>query len=83
MYICHWKDSDVVTMTSNYLTHESDTKTKRFCHTQKKKKYVSQRNLIKMYNEGMGDVDLLERLLGTYRPLFRSKKWYWIFLAMF
>lgn len=30
-----------------------------------------------MYNEGMGGVDLLDRLLGSYRPLFRSKKWYW------
>ena len=25
----------------------------------------------------MGGVDLLDRLLGSYRPKFRSKKWYW------
>ncbi|KFM75498.1 PiggyBac transposable element-derived protein 3, partial [Stegodyphus mimosarum] len=43
----------------------------------KKKIDIPQPYLIKMYNEGMGGVDLLDRLLGSYRPTFRSKKWYW------
>ena len=77
VYICRWKDSAVVTIASNYLTHEPVCKTKRFCRAQKKKTDVSQPHLIKMYNEGMGGVDLLDRLLGSYRPMFRSKKWYW------
>ncbi|GFS85105.1 piggyBac transposable element-derived protein 2 [Trichonephila clavipes] len=74
VYICSWKDSAVVTIASNYITHEPVTQTKIFCNAQKKKIDLRQPNLIKMYNEGMGGVDLLDRLLGTYRPLFRNKK---------
>jgi hypothetical protein len=29
----------------------------------------------------MGGVDLLDRLLGSYRPQLRSKKWYWNLFA--
>jgi len=38
---------------------------------------ISQPYLNKQYNEGMGGIDLLGRLLGTYRPQFRNKKWWW------
>jgi DNA excision repair protein ERCC-6 len=77
VYMCRWKDSAVVTIASNYSSHEPVSKAKRFCRVQKKKTDIPQPHLIKMYNEGMGGVDLLDRLLGTYRPHFRSKKWYW------
>jgi DNA excision repair protein ERCC-6 len=33
--------------------------------------------LISKYNAGMGGVDLLDRLLGQYRPSIRGKKWWW------
>ncbi|GFQ89336.1 piggyBac transposable element-derived protein 2 [Trichonephila clavata] len=36
VYICRWKDSAVVTVASNYVTHEPVTQTKRFCRAQKK-----------------------------------------------
>ncbi|GFX36092.1 piggyBac transposable element-derived protein 2 [Trichonephila clavipes] len=77
VYICHWKDSAVVTIASSYVTHEPVAQTKRFCSAQKKKIDIRQPNLIKVYNEGMRGVDLLHRLLGTYRSLFRNKNWYW------
>ncbi|GFQ72952.1 piggyBac transposable element-derived protein 3 [Trichonephila clavata] len=34
-----------------------------------------------MCNERIGDIDLLDRLLRTYQPLFRNKKWYWNLLS--
>ncbi|GFQ80982.1 piggyBac transposable element-derived protein 2 [Trichonephila clavata] len=37
VYICRWKDSAVVTISSNYVTHEPVTQTKRFCRAQKRK----------------------------------------------
>ena len=33
--------------------------------------------VISEYNKGMGVVDLLDMLLGSYRPNLRSKKWWW------
>ena len=38
---------------------------------------VTQTNLIKEYNIGMGGADVLDCLLGLYRPTIRDKKWYW------
>ena len=38
---------------------------------------VTQPKLIKQYNLGMGGADVMDRLLGTYRPMIRGKKWYW------
>ena len=40
---------------------------------------VTQPKLIKQYNLEMGGVDVMDRLLGTYRPMIRGKKWYWPF----
>ncbi|KFM71330.1 PiggyBac transposable element-derived protein 2, partial [Stegodyphus mimosarum] len=77
VYICRWKDSAVVSIASNYSAHEPVSKAKIFCRAKKKKIDIPQPYLIKMYNEGMGGVDLLDRLLASYRPMFRSKKWYW------
>ena len=30
-----------------------------------------------LYNTGMGRQDLMDRLLGSYRPKIRGKKWWW------
>ena len=33
--------------------------------------------MIKLYNEAMGGVDLIDAAVATYRPVVRGKKWYW------
>ena len=33
--------------------------------------------MIRKYNEGMGGVDVLDRMLVSYRSCLRSKKWWW------
>ena len=38
---------------------------------------VTQPHLIHLYNKGMGGVDLMDRLLSSYRPMIRGTKWYW------
>ena len=38
---------------------------------------VQQPHLIHAYNQGMGGVDLTDRMLASYRPSIRGKKWYW------
>ncbi|KAJ8882210.1 hypothetical protein PR048_018698 [Dryococelus australis] len=42
-----------------------------------KKVNIPEPNLIRKYNLGVGGVDVLDRLLGSYRPQLRSKKWRW------
>ena len=37
---------------------------------------VSQPNVIKADNEGMGRVDMMNRLLESYRPATAMKKWW-------
>ena len=37
-------------------------------------------NLIKKYNQGMGEVDVMDRLLGSCRPIISGKKWYWLLI---
>ena len=37
---------------------------------------ITQPHLIKQYNNG-GGVDVMDRLLGSYRLMMRGKKWYW------
>lgn len=70
------KDTVIVNIASNYFRYEPTCKTKRFCQVQKKKLDVPPPHLIKMYNEVMGGVNLLDKLLVPYRFMFRSKKWY-------
>ena len=76
VFICKWNDNSIVNIGSNFYTHEPVNKTKRWVKG-KGKVDVTQPHLIKLYNEGMGGVDLMDRLCGSYRPMIRSKKWWW------
>jgi DNA excision repair protein ERCC-6 len=75
VFIVKWNDSAVVHVASNHLTHEPLGSAKR--RVKLKTVNVPQPFLVKRYNEGMGGVDLMDRLLGAYRPSIRGKKWWW------
>lgn len=77
VYICSWNDNAVVTVASNCYTHEPIGSVKRYSCAKKGNIEVPRPNLIKKYNEGMGGVDVLDKLLSSYRPQLRSKKWWW------
>ncbi|KAL3244290.1 hypothetical protein MRX96_018912 [Rhipicephalus microplus] len=70
-------DNAVVTVSSNHLSREPVGSAKRFSRRSNKKVDIPQPYLIKKYNEGMGGVDVMDRLLGSYRPRLRRKKWWW------
>ena len=76
VYITKWNDNSVVNVASNCLTHEPVRQVRRRVKNQPNQE-VSQPNLIRDYNQGMGGVDLMDRLLASYRPTIRGKKWYW------
>ena len=39
--------------------------------------HITQPQLIKQYNNGMGGIDVMNQLLGSYCPIIHAKKWYW------
>jgi hypothetical protein len=75
VFVVKWYDSSVVHVASNYATHEPLQSTKR--RVKRATVNVQQPFLIKSYNQGMGGVDVLDKLLGSYRPTIQGKKWWW------
>ena len=71
-----WNDNCPVTVASNYYDVYSIQKVERRVKNEQKKT-VDQPFLIKMYNKGMGGVDVCNRLLSSYRPRLRSRKSWW------
>jgi len=76
VYVTKWNDNAIVGVASNCLTHEPiQTATRRVKGASNTT--VQQPYLIRQYNEFMGGVDLFDRLLSSYRPMMRGKKWWW------
>jgi hypothetical protein len=50
---------------------------KRYFFNNKKGIHVPEPSIIRSYNKGMSGVDVLDRLLSSYRPQLRCKKWWW------
>jgi hypothetical protein len=72
LFITSWNDNSVCQVISN--CHQIDP----IRNTQRWKKgkgqiYVEQPHVIKAYNEGMGGVDAMDRLLESYRPSVNMK----------
>lgn len=76
VFICKWHDNSIVNIASNYFTHEPVRKAMWRVRGQGKIE-VTQPNMIHLYNDGLGGIDLMDRLLGSYRPMIRAKKWWW------
>ncbi|KAJ4435821.1 hypothetical protein ANN_18440 [Periplaneta americana] len=78
IYMCRWNDNSVVTLASNYQTHLPLGTTKRYSRQSKKRIDVPEPHKVRRYNKGMGGgVDVFDRLLSSYRPQLRGKKWWW------
>ena len=71
-----WNDNRPVTVASNYYGVYPIQKVERKVKNVQKKT-VDQPFLIKMYNKEMGGVDVCDRLLSSYRPRLRFRKWWW------
>jgi len=76
VYIAKWYDNAVVNVASNCYTHEPVHLVTRRVKGNSQVS-VTQPRLVQRYNEGMGGVDLMDRLLAAYRPTIRGKKWWW------
>ena len=70
-----WSGNSIATIGSNCMCHEPVGKMKR--RVKGGRKEVGIPVVVSEYNSGMGGVDLLDRLCGSYRPTIYSKKRWW------
>ncbi|KRY27152.1 putative piggyBac transposable element-derived protein 3 [Trichinella spiralis] len=75
MYVRRWNDNTAVTISSNYYTHFPVGTIKRFSRTVKKHVDVAEPNIIRQYNQFMGGVHVMDKMLPSYGP--KIKKWWW------
>ena len=72
-----WIDNNVVT-TISYFDHTFPVKhVQRHIKGQPSKTQVNQPRMIANYRAGVGGLDLMDHLLGFYRPQIKGKKWWW------
>ena len=62
VYFCNWNDNSIVNIGSNFLSHLPIEKMKRLVKSEPDAR-ITQPQLIKQYNNGMGRVDVMNRLL--------------------
>ena len=77
IFAVKWNDNAVVTLDSNFQSHEPLLTAKRYSRIQKKVVTVTQPNLISSYNAHMGGVDMLDNFVAKYRIAVKGKKWWW------
>ena len=68
-----WHDNSCVTVASNFDTVQPMGKAKRWSSAKKCLVDLQQPAVITSYNRHMGGVDILDRFMSNYRPIFRSK----------
>ena len=69
-------DNSTVCIASNCLSHEPTHVVRRYVKPNPNLSVV-QPHIIHQYNIGMGGVDVMDRLMSSYRPMLRGKKWWW------
>ena len=72
-----WHDNQCVTVATNYESLEAMGRARRWSSAKKALVDISQPVLINSYNSHMGGVDILDSFMANYRPVIRSKKWWW------
>ena len=63
-------------MTSTFLSHIPDGTCTRYDKNERSTIEVSRPNLVTVYNQNMGGVDLQDQMIAFYRMSFKSKKYY-------
>ncbi|CAK9814101.1 PiggyBac transposable element-derived protein 3 [Anthophora plagiata] len=71
-----WYDNKAVHLMSTFCEIEPIDIVKRWDKKMKKVIDVQRPNVVKMYNQHMGGVDVVDSLIALYRIKIRSRKWY-------
>ena len=75
--IVSWRDSKAVFLVSNVHNVNPITNCRRWSRSDKKRIRISQPNVICEYNQFMNGCDMLDQIVGYYRPRIRVRKWWW------
>ncbi|XP_060865565.1 piggyBac transposable element-derived protein 3-like isoform X1 [Metopolophium dirhodum] len=70
-----WLDNKSVTLASNFVTSGSPDIIKRYDKKNKSYVEVCRPEIVKLYNDSMGGVDLHDQLISYYRVFIKSRKW--------
>ncbi|VEN56028.1 unnamed protein product, partial [Callosobruchus maculatus] len=73
--IIQWYDMKPVLLASTNLQEEPVDECKRWSKQQKKFIKVRRPDMVAKYNESMGGIDLVDRMIAYYRIKARSNKW--------
>ena len=73
--IVRWQDNNVVNVASTFVGMGNIDKVKRWSKKDKAYIDVDRPEIIKYYNNFMGGVDLMDRLISYYSMTFRTKRW--------
>ena len=73
LHLVRWMDNSIVTTLSNCSSPYHQEKVERFSRKQNKKIQVQTPKHIKIYNDAMGGVDLLDNTVATYQINIKGK----------
>ena len=73
--IVRWQDNNVVNVASTFVGIGNMDKVKRWRKKDKAYIDVDRPEIINYYNDFMGGVDLMDRLISYYSMAFRTKRW--------
>nr|XP_039255146.1 piggyBac transposable element-derived protein 3-like [Styela clava] len=74
--VVKWYDNKAVLLASSYAGVEPVDKCERWSKVKKEYIQVDRPNIVKIYNQHMGGVDLSDMLMCLYRITIRPKRWY-------
>lgn len=75
MCVTKWMDNKSVTMLSSAFGQEPVSNVQRWDKTHKTFKDISCPNVVRMYNQKMGGVDITDQMMEYYRSFFKTRKW--------
>lgn len=73
--LIRWMDNKAITMASSAHTINPIHQCRRYSRPDQQYLNIPQPDVVKRYNEFMGGVDLLNRLVAAYRCYHKTKKW--------
>lgn len=73
--VTRWYDNKVVNMASNFVGIGEKDQTKRWDKATRTHQIFDRQQVIQLYNDNMGGVDLMDQLLQYYRISIRCRKW--------
>ncbi|KAG6461481.1 hypothetical protein O3G_MSEX012654 [Manduca sexta] len=70
-----WKDNKIVSLASTFAGQKPESDVRRWDKQNSRYVNIKRPNVIGEYNRHMGDVDLLDSIMGIYKIRLRSKRW--------